>query len=160
MFIIKARKIQIKRKCTCRQSFELPWWRKQDTILNAPLDSRLAGTVFNIAQLSIFIGLVLLNIWFLSKRYIFLISIKQTYKCLGLLTGFKFSYVDLIYYLFFFFGCSLGFFSKYLVPLQKVDFLISIKKYLNVWVSWPVLKFSYVFFNFLFFFWLVNYLTF
>ena len=39
----------MKRKCTFTQTFELPWWRKQASILNAPLASRLATTILNAA---------------------------------------------------------------------------------------------------------------
>ena len=37
----------MKWKRTCRQTFELPWLRKQATILHAPLASRLAATILN-----------------------------------------------------------------------------------------------------------------
>ena len=35
-----------------RQTFELPLWRKQATILNAPLAASLAATILNAAQVS------------------------------------------------------------------------------------------------------------
>ena len=39
----------MKRKSTCRQTFEIPLWRKQATILNAPLAASLAATILNAA---------------------------------------------------------------------------------------------------------------
>ena len=39
----------MKQKYTCRQTFEVPWWRKQATILNTPLALRLAATILNAA---------------------------------------------------------------------------------------------------------------
>ena len=41
----------MKQKSTCRQTFQLPLWRKQVTILNATLASNLAATILNAAQI-------------------------------------------------------------------------------------------------------------
>ena len=37
IYLSNCKESQMKWKCTCRQTFELLWWRKQATILNAAL---------------------------------------------------------------------------------------------------------------------------